>query len=129
MAGRRPGGVTLVGVLTIIQGIFWVIVGLLSFIQVPLGIIILDLGYAGDSFIEGLVSLVYGIVAILLGAGLFGGSRFARALVTIWLVLGLVGAAIQLVQGAVVGGVVNLAFGIIGILLLWGGKADRFFRG
>jgi len=127
MAGSRPGGVTLVAVIIWIWALIDLVVGVLSVIAFWIPAIIIDLGWGLGVLWNGIVSIVIGIIGFFIAGGLLRASRVARALVTIWLVLSLVGAVIALVNGSVLAGVVSLVVGILGILLLWAGKAARFF--
>ena len=127
MAGRRPGGVTFVAVIVWIQALFNIIIGILALVGVPLGLVTLNPGFAVSTLIIGLGYLLYGIIAAIVASGLLRGSRVARAIVTILLVLSIIGGIIDLVNGGIWAGIFNLAVGIIGILLLWAGKATRYF--
>lgn len=127
MAGPRPAGVTLVAVIIWIWSLVDLIVGVLSVIAFWIPALVINLGFGLGVLGNGIVSIVVGIIGFFIAGGLLRGSRLARALVTIWLVISLIGAVIALVNGAVLGGVLSLVVGIIGILLLWAGKAARFF--
>jgi len=128
MTGSRPGGVTLVAVLVWILGLFNLIVGILTLVGVPLGLFTLHLGFAASSLGSGLLGIVWGVILFFVAFALLRGSRVARVVVTIMLVVNLIGAVVQLVGGGVVGGIVNLAIAIVGILLLWSGRAAAYFR-
>ena len=127
MAGRRPGGVTFVAVIVWIQALFNIIIGILALVGVPLGLVTLHFGFAGATLLIGLGYLLYGVIAAIVASGLLRGSRVARAIVTILLVISIIAGIIDLVNGGIWSGIVNLAIGIIGILLLWAGKASRYF--
>lgn len=127
MAGPRPAGVTLVAVIIWIWALIDVVVGVLSVLALWIPAIIVDLGWGLGVLGNGILSIVFGIIAFFIAGGLLRGGRVSRALVTIWLVISLIGAVISLVNGAVLGGVLSLVVGIVGILLLWAGKAARFF--
>lgn len=126
---RRPGGVTLVAVLVWIQALLYVIGGVFALVGGTVGLVTLQLGFAGASLVIGIGAIVYGIIAFIVAFGLLRGSRVARAIVTVLLVISLIGAIIQLTQHSILGGVISLAIAIIGILLLWAGRAATFFRG
>ncbi|OJX68362.1 MAG: hypothetical protein BGO95_09330 [Micrococcales bacterium 73-13] len=127
MAGQRPGGVTLVAVIIWIWALLDVVFGVLSVLALWIPAIIIDLGWGLGVLWNGIVSIVFGVIGFLIAGGLLRGSRLARALVTIWLVLSLIGAVVALVNGSVLAGVISLVVAILGILLLWAGKAARFF--
>ncbi|HWL02972.1 MAG TPA: hypothetical protein VNQ52_11440 [Microbacteriaceae bacterium] len=127
MAGTRPGGVTLVAVIIWIWALFDLVLGVLSVLALWIPAIIIDLGWGLGVLWNGIVSIVFGIIAFFIAGGLLRGSRVARALVTIWLIISLIGAIIALVNGSVLAGVISLVVAILGILLLWAGKAARYF--
>jgi hypothetical protein len=127
MAGRRPGGVTFVAVIVWIQALFNIIIGILALVGVPLGLVTLNPGFAVATLVIGIGYLLYGIIAAIVASGLLRGSRVARVIVTILLVLSIIGGIIDLVNGGIWSGIFNLAVGLIGILLLWAGKAARYF--
>lgn len=127
MAGSRPGGVTLVAVIIWIWALIDLIIGVLSVLALWIPAIIIDLGWGLGVLWNGIVAIVFGIIGFFIAGGLLRGSRVARALVTIWLIFSLVGAIISLVNGSVLGGIISLLVAILGILLLWAGKASRFF--
>lgn len=127
MAGRRPGGVTFVAVIIWIWSLLDVVFGVLSVLALWIPALIIDLGLGLGVLWNGIVSIVFGIIGFLIAGGLLRGSRVARALVTIWLVISLIGAVIALVNGSVLSGVISLVVALLGILLLWAGKAARFF--
>lgn len=127
MSGPRPGGVTLVAVIIWIWSLVDLIVGVLSVIAFWIPAIIINLGFGLGVLGNGILSIVFGIIGFFIAGGLLRGSRVARALVTIWLIFSLIGAVVSLVNGSVFGGIVSLAVAIIGLLLLWAGKAARYF--
>jgi hypothetical protein len=126
MAGRRPGGVTLVSVLVIIEGILELVVGILA---------LAGLVFAGAGPFAGfaIIPIVLGILTILVGLSLLRGGQIARGITTVVLVLNLAFAIWRIVLGPHDGGfwgsVVSGAISLIGIILLWTRRASEFFRG
>jgi len=130
MAGQRPGGVTLVAVIIWIWSALDVIAGILAIIAASMQtslVVDLGVGFGFDLLWGGILTLVLGIIGFIIAGGLLKGSRVARMLVTIWLVISIISAIISLASGAIVGGIISLVIGIIGILLLWAGRAGQFF--
>ena len=83
---RRPGSVTVVVVLTIISGILTLLGAL--FLLLLGGAASLASNVSGVAvLIFGILYLIFGIVTIAVGVGLRNGSRFARILVTILMVI------------------------------------------
>jgi len=126
MAGKRPGGVTLVAVLVVIYGILQVLGGVLGIAGVTL------VGVPLLAFLP-IILLVLGILTILVGVALLRGGSIARGITTVVLVLDLAGAIFSIVQtlgtSDVWGGIVSGALALIGIILLWTRRASAFFRG
>jgi hypothetical protein len=131
---RRPGGVTLVAVIVWINGLLEVIGG---------AIILFALGSASATVqVDGIaggrtaiityaiLAILLGIITIVIGTGLLQGSRVARVLVTIALVLSLIGAILGTISlpGQAVGPLVTGFLALIGLILLWTGRASDFFR-
>jgi hypothetical protein len=125
MAGKRPGGVTLVAVLVVIYGILEVLAGVLGLTGVALA------GVAVLAFLP-IIPLVLGILTILVGVSLLRGGQIARGLTTVVLVIDLAFAIFSIVQnlhtGDVWSGIVSGALALIGIILLWTRRASDFFR-
>jgi hypothetical protein len=126
MAGRRPGGVTLVSVLVIIQGVLELAGGILA---------LAGLAFAGAGPFAGfaIIPIVLGILTILVGVSLLRGGQIARGITTVVLVVNLAFAIWGVVLGPHDGGfwgsVVSGVISLIGIVLLWSLRASEFFRG
>ena len=126
MAGRRPGGVTLVAVLVIINGILEIIGGVL-------GLAGLAVVGAGALVAVPVVALVLGILTFLVGLSLLRGGQIARGLTTVVLAVDLAFAIFAIFQNAgsstVWSPIVSGVLALIGIVLLWTRRASEFFRG
>ena len=131
---KRPGGVTLLGVLVIISGILYLIAGIIALIA-----------YAGSGGVgttseltgnQRIVTLVVGIAVILFGLielavarGLFRGSNGARIIVAIVNVLTIISGLVAAFQsgnqrGTSIGQVI---IAIIVLALHYSPKANEFF--
>lgn len=126
---KRPGGVTLLGVLVIISGILYVLSGLIALIA-----------YAGTGgeltnnqrlvvLVVGIAILVFGLIELAVARGLFRGSNTARVIVAIVNVLTIVAGLFAAFQS---GNQRGTSFGqviiaIIVLALLYSPKANEFF--
>ena len=119
----RPAGVTLIAVIVWINGLLSVIGGIVALI-------------AGGSaaLTAAIVSIILGVLTIAVGVGLLRGSRVARVIATIFLVLSLASAIYSVVVGIAAPGsiivpIVSGVLALIALILLWSSRASSFFRG
>jgi hypothetical protein len=131
---KRPGGVTLLGVLVIISGVLYVIAGLIALIA-----------YAGSGgvgaavpitdnqrllvLVTGIAVLVFGLIELAVARGLFRGSNGARIIVAVINVLTIISGLVAAFQpgnqrGTSFGQVV---IAIIVLALLYSPKANEWF--
>jgi hypothetical protein len=126
MAGRRPGGVTLVAVLVIINGILGIIGGVVAIAAVAAA-------GAGGAIVLAIIPLVLGVLTFLVGLSLLRGGQIARGLTTVVLVIDLAFAIFAIFQNlgsaSIWSPIVSGALALIGIVLLWTRRASEFFRG
>ncbi len=121
----RPAGVTLVAVIVWIDGLLQIIGAILGLIG--LGAVAEASRGAAAALL--IVSLIIGVITIAAGVGLLRGSNVARVLVTIFLVLSIAKAIYSLVSGgAVAQPIITALLALIGIILLFTGRASAFFR-
>lgn len=124
---RRPFGVTLLGVLTIIAGILYVISGLLAILASTSDS--LSSSEKQAVLVIGIVVLVFGLIYVGVARGLFRGSNGARIVVAmvsvLTIVAGLYGAIAPGNQRGTSLGQVILA--IVVLALLYSGRANEFF--
>jgi lysylphosphatidylglycerol synthetase-like protein (DUF2156 family) len=126
---KRPGGVTLLGVLVIISGILYVISGLIALIAYA--------GTGGDLtgnqriviLVVGIAVLLFGLIELAVARGLFRGSNGARIIVAIVNVLTIISGLVAAFQsgnqrGTSIGQVV---IAIIVLALLYSPKANEWF--
>jgi hypothetical protein len=129
MAGRRPGGVTLVAVLVILNGLLDIVVGVLGLAGVAIA------GVPGLAALPA-IPLVLGILTFLVGISLLRGGQIARGLTTVVLAIDLAFAIYGVFQAIAVGAggqglwspIISGALALIGIILLWTRRASAFFR-
>lgn len=126
MAGRRPGGVTLVAVIVVINGILELLGGILALA----GVVAIGAGVLAGVPI---VAIVLGILTILVGLSLLRGGQIARVITTIVLAIDLAYAILGILQstgpGAIWSPLVSGVLALLGIVLLWTRRASAFFRG
>lgn len=119
MAGERPGGVTLIAVLTWINGAIGIVTGIIAL-----------MGGAGTA---GWIALALGVVTLAVGIGLLRGSNVARVIATIVFVLNIVNTILVFIPGVQPGANIWSALGtgllsLIGLIMLYTSRANEFFR-
>lgn len=128
----RPGSVTLVVVLTWIGAILSILGGIVALLARENFVVESGLT-TSQSRLAGGVALVFGIILALLASALGKGSKFARFIVTIVMLLRLIVGAIGIfaVWGSpfVWGAVINVLVALLVLWLLWNAKAGAFFAG
>jgi hypothetical protein len=76
------------------------------------------------------ITIIVGIITVIIGASLLGGSKVARVLVTLSLMLSIASAIVAVILtphqawSAISSGLVAL----IGLILLWTGRASDWFN-
>ena len=129
---RRPGSVTVVVVLTIISGILTLLGAL--FLLLLGGAASLASNVTGVAvLIFGILYLIFGIVTIAVGVGLRNGSRFARILVTILMVIDILGGIANLIwfrnNQTLTSGIITIIVSVVVLVLLYNRRASEFFAG
>lgn len=127
---RRPGSVTVVVVLTIISGILTLLGAL--FLLLLGGAASLASNVTGVAvLIFGILYLIFGIVTIAVGVGLRNGSRFARILVTILMVIDILGGIANLIwfrnNQTLTSGIITIIVSAAVLALLYNRRASDFF--
>ena len=114
--GARPFGVTLVGIILIIDGILALITAVLTLFGMG------DKGFTAAIFaalIGGLIGLIYLAVA----KGIFDGNNGSRLIVAIVTVINIIVGVFHIMSG----GIIQILVGIIVLVLLYSAKAKAFF--
>ena len=113
--GARPFGVTLVGVIIIIEGILALIAAVVSLFGI------------GDGFTSAifaaLVSGVLGLIYIAVAKGIFDGNNGSRLIVAIISVINIIVGVFNFFNG----GLIQILVAIIVLILLYSAKAKAFF--
>jgi hypothetical protein len=126
----RPGGVTLVAVLTWIVGLLDVLAGTILLFQTSVAATVEEFGGASQLIATAIFQIVVGVVIIAIAGGLLRGSPSARIVVTVFQVISIMGGvflAIAYPAGAI-GEYIGIAISLVIIFLLWTGRANAFFR-
>ena len=130
MAIDRPGGVTLVAVLTWISGLLDIIGGSLLLFQTSVEATVEQFGGPSQLIASALLTILIGVVVIVVAVGLLRGNNASRVVITIFQILSIVGSvflAIAYPAGAI-GEYFSIAVAAIVLILLWTGRASSFFR-
>lgn len=113
--GARPFGVTLVGVIIIIEGILALIAAVVALFGI------------GDGFTSAifaaLVSGVLGLIYVAVAKGIFDGNNGSRLIVAIISVINIIVGVFNFFNG----GIIQILVGIIVLILLYSAKAKAFF--
>lgn len=128
----RPGGVTLVGILTILSGVVDILGGAYIFLNRENATVQANTGLDASGIVVGSLFYVgFGLFVIVMGRALMAGSNVARFLVTVVMVLRLLGLALGVGRFSglelgqlVVQGVLALAI----LVLMYTPAAREFFR-
>ena len=130
MAIDRPGGVTLVAVLTWISGVLDIIGGSLLLFQTSVDATVEQFGGASQLIASALLTILIGVVVIVVAIGLLRGNNASRVVITIFQIISIIGSvflAIAYPAGAI-GEYFSIALAAIVLILLWTGRASSFFR-
>lgn len=126
----RPGGVTLVAMLTWLSGLIEVYNGSVLLFQREEPDTVERFGGQSTLTLIAVVTLLVGVALLVIGVGLFRGSNPARVAASIAEGLSIVGSAFLAIAypaGFIVE-IVSIAIALIVIALLWTRRADAFFR-
>jgi hypothetical protein len=130
MAIDRPGGVTLVAVLTWISGLLDIISGSLLLFQTSVSATVEQFGGESQLIASALLRILIGVVIIVVAIGLLRGNNASRVVITVFQMLSITGSvflAIAYPAGAI-GEYFSIAVAGIVLILLWTGRANAYFR-
>ncbi|WP_156401952.1 hypothetical protein [Agromyces sp. Soil535] len=126
----RPGGVTLVAVLTWISGLLDIISGTVLLFQTSVDATVEQFGGASQLIASALLTILIGVVVIVVAVGLLRGNNASRIVITIFQMLSIIGSvflAIAYPAGAI-GEYFSIALAAIVLILLWTRGASAYFR-
>jgi hypothetical protein len=117
----RPVGVTLVGLLVLIGGVFIVAAGILGLVDEDTRI--------GVSIVTLILMIVLGLIYLAVARGIFTGNNFSRAIVGIVTLISLVIGVIHLifVSELRISGLVQILFALVILALLYNRRATVYF--
>jgi len=114
---KRPFGITIVVFLMFLQGIFGVVMGIISAIswrnEVPI--------------VLSLVQIILGLVYLAVAGALGRGNRAARMLIAVITILVLIFGLFAMFNNALWSGVIQMGIAVIILLILYSRKAAAFF--
>jgi hypothetical protein len=125
----RPVGVTIVGVLIVISGIFAILGGILAFFnRTSLSEEAEAIGLAVSPF-SLILMIIVGIIYLLVAKGLFNGNNFSRLVVGIITGISLLVGLFHLlfVSGLRWAGLIQMIFALVILGLLYSRRASEFF--
>ena len=129
--GHRPGGITLIVVLAVINAVFAIIGGIWIIIDRADHRLLNESNLTENGLLgTGIAAVIIGAIGLLIALALGRGSRLARLLFGIWAVLSFAGGIYALV--ALHGeqqwsGAFQACIAIIVLYLLYGSERDREF--
>lgn len=126
----RPGGVTLVAVLTWIAGALDILGGTILLFQTSIASTVEAFGGASQLIASAIFAILIGVVVVAVAGGLLRGSPGARLVITIFQVLSIASSvflAIANPAGAI-GEYIGIVLSLIVLFLLWSPRANAFFR-
>lgn len=130
---RRPGLVTLLLILVVIEGLFSIFVGLVLVFTRDSVTVTGDVQASSSSVALwlGILLVVIGVVYLLVARGLANGNNFSRLLVAAVTVISIAGSVWVLFAhpgGARWSTVGSILLGVIVLAILYSPKASAFFR-
>lgn len=128
---RRPGGVTLVAVLTWISGALDILGGTLLLFMQNDAQLLLSFGGSAPLITSAIISIVIGVVVVAVANGLLHGNSGSRLVITIVEVLSIAtGIFTAIVAPALFWSeLLSILVAVLVLLLLWSRSANAFFRG
>lgn len=127
MSATRPGSVTFVAVLAYINGVLNIIGGVVILFTRDQMVRASNAGAIAGITTAAILSIVLGIVILIVARGLLSGSRFARGLVTVVMVLNAVSGVILLFNFQFFSGILEILWAVVVMYLLFTQRANAFF--
>ncbi len=124
---NRPGSVTFVAVLAYINGILNVIGGVVILFTRNSMVSASDAGALAGITTAAILSIILGIVILIVARGLLNGSRFARGLVTVVMILNAISGVILMFSLQFFSGILEILWAVVMLSLLYTQRANAFF--
>ncbi|WP_285113655.1 hypothetical protein [Leifsonia sp. fls2-241-R2A-40a] len=124
----RPGSVTLVAVLTYINGILNIIGGVIILLtrdQMAGS----NSGAIGGITTAAIISILLGIVTVIVARGLLRGSSVSRVIVAVVMIIDIVNGVLMLFTLQLVSGTIQILWSALILILLFTRRANAFFAG
>ena len=124
---NRPGSVTFVAVLAYLNGILNIIGGVVTLFPRNSMVPSSDAGAVAGITTSAILSIILGIVILIVARGLLNGSRFARGLVTVVMILNAISGVILLFSLQFFSGILEILWAVVMLALLYTRRANAFF--
>ena len=130
---RRPGAITFIGVILLLQAVFGGIAGIvLIALQSNASVLKATNATKSELLTAGIIALIVAAIQLLIGLGILGGSRVARGIVAFVQLLN-VGAATWVMfthhTGAFLWqGVITIGIAVFVLWALFNEKADEYYE-
>lgn len=124
---NRPGSVTFVAVLAYLNGILNIIGGVVTLFTRNSMVQSSDAGAVAGITTSAILSIILGIVILIVARGLLNGSRFARGLVTVVMILNAISGVILLFSLQFFSGILEILWAVVMLALLYTRRANAFF--
>ena len=130
---KRPGVITFVGFLLILGAVFTAVAGVAVMVYKNDASVIAETGATGSELMfAGIVMLIVGLIQLLVGIGILSGSRLARGLVAVVVILNVMSAAWLMFThhtGAFLyHGLITVGVGAFVLWALFKGRADEYYE-
>lgn len=124
---RRPAGVTVIGVLAYIGGIFDIVGGSMILVLATSAALLANPIPGG--LITAIAIIVSGVIVLVVSGGLLAGNRVSRLIVTIVRGVSIVSQILAMTTGGVglIVGTISVVISAIVLSWLWTPRANEFF--
>ncbi|WP_426623468.1 DUF7144 family membrane protein [Leifsonia sp. McL0607] len=124
---NRPGSVTFVAVLAYINGVLNIIGGVVILFTRDSMVRASDAGALAGITTAAIASIILGIVILIVARGLLNGSRFARGLVTVVMILNAISGVLLMFSLQFFSGILEILWAVVMLSLLYTQRANEFF--
>lgn len=130
---KRPGVITFVGFMLVLGAVFSSVAGIALIVYKNDASVLAETGATGDELLfAGIVVLIVSAIQLLVGLGILGGSRIARGLVAVVVVLNVMSAAWLMFShhtGAFLyHGLITVGVGAFVLWALFNERADEYYE-
>ena len=132
---KRPGVVTFVGVIVVIQGLLGLVAAAMTFAFRTSGHVQVATGLSPDSLLWSAIGeAIVGLIVLVVGLGVLGGGRVSRLIVAIAEVLRMVAAGAFIFThhqgGYLWSGLLTIGIGVVVLWALYGDeRSEAYFEG